>query len=90
MLLKRKSGITKLCKMRLYLTRKRKVGDVSIIPAKNREFAIAGATVWDFYIFECLSCLQISFVFLQKFSAHTGYSFEVAAHWISSYFQNFG
>ena len=25
---------------------------------------------------------------LQKFTANPGYSFEVAAHWISSYFQN--
>jgi dimethylaniline monooxygenase (N-oxide forming) len=60
-----------------------------LIPAKNiekRDFAIAGATVWDSYrvaqhgvlILPCSS----------KYSANFGYSCEVAAHWISSYFQN--
>jgi dimethylaniline monooxygenase (N-oxide forming) len=58
-----------------------------IIPAKNIEkhdFAIAGATVWDSYpVFQFSRISSYS----PKFTANPGYSFEVAAHWISSYFQ---
>ena len=58
-----------------------------LIPAKNiekRDFAIAGATVWNF---EAAGSLNLT-VCSPKFSANFGYSCEVAAHWISSYFQN--
>ena len=60
-----------------------------LIPAKNiekRDLAIAGGTVWKFYWVKQHGVLNLPCSL--KFSANFGYSCEVAAHWISSYFQN--
>ncbi|KAJ2933423.1 hypothetical protein H1R20_g3675, partial [Candolleomyces eurysporus] len=58
-----------------------------IVPAKNilhRDFAIAGAVVSSFRL---LPPIQKASDGGYQFSANPGYTFEVGAHWISSYLQ---
>ena len=55
---------------------------ISVKNIEKRDFAIAGATVCDSYSSKASELIMI----LLKFSANPGYSFKVAAHWISSYF----
>ena len=60
-----------------------------LIPAKNierRDFAIAGAMVLELST-PPFFCFLTTFHSLVKFTANPGYTNEVAAHWIASYFR---
>ena len=60
-----------------------------LVPAKNierRDFAIAGALVLD-PLHSHPPSLSLIFHFSMKFTGNPGYTNEVVAHWIASYFR---